>query len=153
MTLPLYADTVVYYLAMVASVCLWCRYVAVYLDIRGWGRRLLKWSGWALVIYQVVALALNFFTGWFFSFNAQNAYVAGPLRHVAHSLLIVFNFLCALFALAKVLRTRGDSGLLRRHLTVFVFCMSLCWRRSGTNNGPGGGGGVWHYAVAEIPDA
>ena len=55
-----YADTIIYFVAMVVSLLLWTRYVVEYLGKNSLFSRVLKCVGWAILLYAIVTLALNF---------------------------------------------------------------------------------------------
>ena len=121
----LYADTVFYFLAMAASVCSWVRYAVVYLDMKGWQREAVMWSGRGILAYFAVGLVVNAFAGGFFRIGERAVFVAGPLRYVAFGLMIAFN--AFVFALA-IARLRTSSGAYRRRSKVicaFALLMTL----------------------------
>ena len=120
---PWYFDTILYFLSLVAFVFEWCRYVIVYLDFGKWPRRILIWSGQAIVAINVALAASNIFNDCLFYFDEQGNYVTGVLRDPAIALLIVFDALMAAFVLAKMIGSRDE--LRRRSAMVLMFCTTI----------------------------
>ena len=55
----LYADTVFFFLSLVAFVFMWGRFVTSYLDLGKWADRILTGCGYALLAVNIAALAAN----------------------------------------------------------------------------------------------
>ena len=120
---PLYVDTVLFFLALVAFVFLWCRFVIVYLDL---GRRtagFLSLYGYALLALTLVALVYNPFRPCVFHIDAQGFYQTGFMRDPIFYLLVAFNVLMAIVALVKVLGSR--DAVRRRSMMIFLSCNVL----------------------------
>ena len=120
---PWYVDTVLYFLSLVAFVCMWCRFVVVYLGLGKWPTRILSLAGYALLAVNVVLLVANVFTDCFFCFDDNGKYVTNGARDPAFALLIGYNVLTAAFVLAKALATR--DSVRRRSLMVLMFCVTI----------------------------
>ena len=119
----LYADTVLFFLALVAFVFMWCRFVIVYLDLGKGTDRVLSWSGYALLAFNLAALAANPFTDCFFHLDFQGVYRTGCMRDPAFYLLVAFNILIAGFVGAKAFSSRDSMH--RRSMMVFQCCVTL----------------------------
>ena len=119
----LYADTIFFFLSLVAFAFMWCRYVIVYLELGKWSTRILCWFGYALIALNLAALAANPFNNCFFHIDARGNYQTGYMRDPAFYLLVAFNILIAVFALAKALRSR--DSVRRRSMMVFTFCVTM----------------------------
>ena len=65
----LYADTVVHFAAMVGAVMLWTQYVVSYLDTGSACERFLYHAGRAFFVFELTAIAVNFFTPVLFGFD------------------------------------------------------------------------------------
>ncbi|MBQ9336648.1 MAG: response regulator [Lentisphaeria bacterium] len=115
----LFADTSVFFLLMALSVRAWTRYVTVYLEMTGKTRTALLWTGNGLLLLFIAALVMNCFTNIFFCIDEKGVYSSGPLRDLAYTLLIVFNLVCSVLTLAKLLHTKG--AIRRRNKMAFVF--------------------------------
>ena len=114
---PWYADTIFFFLSLVAFIFLWGRFVATYLGFGKWPKRFLDWLGYAILAFNVAAIAANPFTHCFFYFDA-GVYKTGFLRDPAFILLIAFNMVAALAALANAVRTK--NAIRRRSAMVFL---------------------------------
>ena len=119
----LYADTVIFFIAMALSVLTWTRFAVTYLELDGQARGFLLWMGRGILTFFIVALVVNGFTGIFFTIDAECTYTAGPLRQLAFSLLAAFNAIASTMTLPKLLRTNGTTH--RHNKTVFAFGVSM----------------------------
>ena len=119
----LFADTTIFFLTMVLSVCAWMRYIVVYLEMNGKLRRCLLWTGNVLPALFVPALAVNCFTNVFFSVNADGVYTSGPLRHLLYAFLIAVNIFGSGLTLGKLLSTNG--AIRRRNKMAFAFGITM----------------------------
>ena len=119
----LYADTVVFFVAMALSVLTWTRFAVTYLELEGRARDFLLWMGRGLLAFFIVALVVNGFTGIFFTIDAECTYTAGPLRQLAFSLLAAFNAIGSAMTLHKLSRTKGVTH--RHNKMVFAFGLSM----------------------------
>ena len=118
----LYVETVFFFLSLVVFVLMWCRFVVVYLDFGKWVSRILVWFGYALLAFNLAALAVNPFNDCFYYLDA-GAYRTGCMRDPAFYLLVVYNVLIAAFVLAKALRCQ--DSVRRRSMMVFMFCITM----------------------------
>ena len=119
----LYIDTVFFFLALVAFVLMWSRFIIVYLDLGKVTARILSWSGYSLLIFNLAALAANPFDNCFFHIDGGGTYHTGFLRDPAFYLLIGFNLLMAVFVFAKALGSRDSAR--RRSMMVFQCCVNM----------------------------
>ena len=117
-----YIDTIFFFLSLAAFAFLWGRFVIVYLDLDKWPARILSWFGYALLAFNVTALATNCVNHCFFYFE-DGRYMGGPLRDPAFFLLIAFNFLAAFFVFVKALNCR--DSVRSRNMMVFVHCITM----------------------------
>ena len=117
----LYADTIFFFLSLVAFVLLWSRFAVAYLEIEGRPARIIAWSGYALAAFNVAALLANPFTHCFFHVDADGVYRTGWARDPAFYLLVAFMILLALFVYAKALVSR--EAVRRRSMMVAMFCI------------------------------
>ena len=123
-TKVLYVDTMLYYLAIAATVIASCRYFSVYLDLRKWKVRSLVWSGCAILALYVVLLTANIFNGSIFIFDEQGQYAAGPLRTLIFYPLVALSFLVTISAFVH--SRRGESKSVRRqNMVAFLFCFTM----------------------------
>ena len=123
-TKVLYADTMLYYIAIAMSVLTSCRYFSVYLDLRKWKARMLVWFGYALLSMYVVLLAANVRNGCLFIFDEQGSYAAGPLRTLLFYPLAALSMLMAIVAFVKSCRSHNYS-VRRQNIVAFLFCFTM----------------------------
>ena len=122
-TKVLYVDTMFYYIAIAASVLMWCRYVVSYLNFSKWKYQVLMWFGYALLAMYVVLLVVNIFNNCLFLFDENGSYSPGFLRPFLFYPLAVLNVLMAVFVLVRALGSQG--AVRRRNLVVFLFCLTM----------------------------
>ena len=116
---PWYVDTLFFFLSLVAFVFLWGKFVADYLAFGRCLSRILDWCGYALLAFNLLAMAANPFTRCLFYFDEQGVYQTGWLRDPAFFLMIAFGMLVSMLVVAKGVRTRGFS---RRRSAMVVLC-------------------------------
>ncbi|MBS7263476.1 MAG: diguanylate cyclase [Eubacteriales bacterium] len=109
LTALVYADTVLYFAAMVLSVLLWTIYVVDYLDKKSVFSTILTCAGWLILLYELVSLLINFFIPILFSFDADNVYRPGSARHFTLGAQITLFLAVSIYTLVMALRTRGKT--------------------------------------------
>ena len=113
----LYIDTIFFFLALVAFVFMWCRFVVSYLDLGKLTGKILTWCGYALLTINIAALTANPFNNCFFHIDGKGVYQVGYMRDPAFYLLVAFNLLIAVFVFIKAMADRGSVR--RRGMMVF----------------------------------
>ena len=119
----LYVETVFFFLSLVVFVFMWCRFVISYLHIARWPARILSWSGYALLTFNLAGLATNPFNKCFYYIDANGVYQTGPLRDPAFYLLVAYIVLIAVTAFMKGLGCRDN--IRRRCMMVFLFSITI----------------------------
>ena len=120
----LYADTILFFLSLPVFIFMWCRFVQVYLDFGKRTSLILNSSGYALLAFNIVMLAANFFNGCFFSIDENGKYLFGEYRYLAFALLIAFTLLIAAFAFRKAFLSR-EPAVRRRNMMVLLFSVTI----------------------------
>ena len=120
---PWYVDTVFFFLSLPLFVFLWARFVIVYLELGKWPTRMLNWSGWALLAFNIVLLTANNFNNCIFYFDDQGTYLLGNQRYLTFYFLVAFLLLLTVCVVVKVIGNRGSAR--RRGMIVFLFCITL----------------------------
>ena len=119
----LYADTVFYFIMVAVSLFAWTRFVIVYLEMARWIQTFLLWMGRGLLAFFIVVLLVNGFNECLFGVDSNGEYYTGPLRDLAHMLLIGFNLLGSGLTLLEFIRSEGNN---RRHnKMVFIFGITM----------------------------
>jgi len=119
----LYADTILFFLALVAFVFAWSRFVINYLELGKWASRVLICFVCAILAFNLVALVVNPFNNCFFHIDDQGIYQTGCMRDPAFYLLVAFNALMAVFVMAKAAGSRDVVH--RRSIMVFLSCLFM----------------------------
>lgn len=119
LTYLLYADTVIYYLAMASGIVFWTRYVFAYLNEKNRFGTILLYAGSVFGVIMLVMLVVNFFTPVMFWFDETGAYHAGPLRHAMLIVQVVMFLLVSIHTLRVAISSR-DSGR-GRFLVISLF--------------------------------
>ncbi|MBQ6553070.1 MAG: diguanylate cyclase [Clostridia bacterium] len=111
-----YADTIIYFVAMVVSLLLWTRYVVEYLGNNNLFSRVLKYVGWAILLYAIVTLALNFLYPIVFCFDESGVYHPGSARYVTLGIQIALFLTTSAYSLAVAAKSKGKAR--RHHRTI-----------------------------------
>ena len=119
----LYIDTFFFFLSLVAFVFMWVRFVTAYLELGKWPKWILSWSGYAVLAFNLAALATNPFNNCFFHIDAQGIYRTDGMRDPAFYLLVALNVLTAVFVFMKALGRR--DSVRRRSMMVFMCCITM----------------------------
>lgn len=111
-----YADTVIYFTVMLLSVLLWTRYVVSYLNKDNSFSTIMTISGWAIFIFEIVILIINFFYPIVFYFDENVDYHPGTARYVTLGILMILYLLTACHTLIVALK--GDEISRLHHKTI-----------------------------------
>ena len=95
----LYADTVVYFIAMALSVFTWTRYVINYLKEEKRFGKILQVTGQVLFAVQIISVVINFFKPIMFDFDNNGVYHAGILRYINLVLQVLLFFMTSAHSL------------------------------------------------------
>ena len=115
----LFADTTIYYIAMSSIIVCFYMYFVEYLGMKDWKGRFFNLFGKGFFVLEIIFLIINFFKPCFFWFDANDAYIAGPVRYIALWVQIAMFAFSSLVTLADSLKTEGARR--RRHLAIFFF--------------------------------
>ena len=119
----LYADTVFYFIMVAVSLFAWTRFVIVYLDMSRWVRGSLIFMGRSVLAFFIIVLLVNGFNECLFGVDSNGEYYTGPLRDLAHAILIGFSAIGSGLGLFEFIRSEGDN---RRHnKMVFIFGITM----------------------------
>ncbi len=107
-----FADTVLYFLAMAATIFTWTRYVFLYLKLNGRFMQVLSVAGWMYLALIVLVLFLNIFAPLMFWFDPSGEYHSGLMRFI----LLGFQVLLFLATSAYVfIASRNAEKTIKRH--------------------------------------
>ena len=120
---PLYADTVVYYIAMALSVFLWTKYVIVFLNEDTRIGKLIKTTGTLFFIMEMIVLAVNLFVPILFRFNEKGVYEAGIVRHIM--LIVQMMLFISMSVYTLILGRKKDERKQLRYRTIGFFGVEM----------------------------
>ena len=127
-----YADTVIFFLTMVASVFLWTRFVIAYINKKPFFGKVLNVMGWAILVFEIVALIVNFFYPVVFRFDPNGEYFPGEARYVTLGSQITLFFVTAVYSLVEAVKGKGNErrpftvvGLSGLVMTIFVILQTF----------------------------
>ncbi len=115
----LYADTVVYYIAMAVGVLLWTQYVVTYLAEDDAFSRFLSSAGRIFFAVVVTITVINCFTPVLFWFDGNGTYHACPARHAQLICQILMLLLTSAYTRRAMRRT--EHARRNRYRAIFMF--------------------------------
>ena len=124
LTALLYADTVVYYIAMALSVLMWTQYVVSYLNEKTKFSRLLYEAGKIFFIFEMIVLIINLFMPVMFSFDDDGTYMPYFARHITFVAQVILFLLASVHTLIFG-RTASKRKQLR-YKTIGFFGIEMC---------------------------
>ena len=127
-----YTDTVIYFFSMVLSVLLWTRYVTAYLDRKGLFSKVLTYMGYAIFIYEILNLIINFFYPIVFCFKEDGEYVPGQARYITLGIQVILFLITSVYTLF-IVKAKDDKekihnnaiGLSGIVMTIFILLQTL----------------------------
>ncbi len=119
----LYADTVVYFIAMALSVFLWTRFVTSYLNEKNRFGKILHITGQLFLIIQIISVVINFFFPIMFYFDENNLYHSSILRYINLLLQIIMFFMTSGHSL--VAGQKNTDKRKRRYRTITLCSLEM----------------------------
>ena len=119
------ADTVLYFVAMAATVFLWTRYVFLYLKLNGKLMQFLSIAGWMFLILFSLVLFLNIFAPLMFWFDPAGNYHAGMMRYILLGLQVLLFLSTAVYVF--VASRKAEKSVKRHYKAIgsFGFTMTV----------------------------
>ncbi|ETP73768.1 diguanylate cyclase (GGDEF) domain-containing protein [Lachnospiraceae bacterium JC7] len=125
MIAEVFADTVIYFALMAATVFLWTRYVVNYLQENSWLNKALYYIGWFFLAAITVVLILNFFVPVMFWFDEEGVFCSGQLRYD----FLIIQVIMFMFSAGYVLFiSKGKNKSEKRHhraIGLFGFAIAI----------------------------
>ncbi len=119
----LFVDTSIHFAAMVGAVMLWTHYVVSYLDTGRLFGKILKITGRAFFIFELICVAVNLFQPVLFWFDKNKEYQAGVARYITLLLQIILFLGTTIYTLAVAFKAKGRVRL--RHMTIGFFGLAM----------------------------
>lgn len=117
---PLFADTMVYFVAMASSILFWGYFVYHYL---GTNKKIIIYASLAVFAVQMVVIIINFFQPVLFSLAENCDYKAEIGRYILLMIQIVMFLLLSVFTFVESLKRQGSSK--RHYFMVGVFSLFM----------------------------
>ena len=111
-----FADTVLYFFAMAASVFLWTRYVIRYLNLKSRFVSVLSAMGWIFLALIALMQILNLFLPLMFWFDETGEYHVEKLRYLPFTFQILMFLVTTIFVLVR--SRQAESGVRSRYLSI-----------------------------------
>ena len=121
----IYADTVVYFVAMAASVLFWTQCVIYYLGERSTLGKSLFYIGRIIFAFQLIALVVNNFHPILFSVDEAGGYHALPARFTTLFVQVLMFLLTSIYTLSVANRAEGRVKRRNRVVGLFGLIMSF----------------------------
>lgn len=121
----LYADTVIYFLAMGATVLFWCKYLVTYLETKPFFSKLLVIWARVLIAGLAIMIIVNFFIPVFFYYDEAMNYAVGPGRYALIIIYSVTFFVTFLYALINVRKQNANMRTRYRAIGLFGLIMTI----------------------------
>ena len=118
-----FVDTTIHFVAMVAAVMLWTRYVVSYLESDNRFGMLLYRTGRAFFGFELIVVVVNFFRPVLFWFDENGGYHAGSVRYVTLAIQILLFTLTSIYTLYVTSQSEGKEKL--RHRTIGLFGIAM----------------------------
>ncbi len=120
--LPLYIDTVFYFLFTGLTIFFWIHFVIAFLKSNKVFTRITQLIGLAFLVTEIVCIIVNFFTPIFFAVNLETAdYVGGPARDIL--LYVQTGFYFILFVYTLIVTLRNKDKMSRRYFAISSFSL------------------------------
>ena len=119
----LFADTVIYYIAMASGVLLWTQYVIGYLAEENVFSRFLYYAGRLFFGVVLTVSAVNCFEPVLFWFDESGTYQAHMTRHVLLMFQILLFLLTSIYAFRVMKQRKG--AVKKRYRTICLFGLTM----------------------------
>ncbi|MBO7368869.1 MAG: GGDEF domain-containing protein [Clostridia bacterium] len=119
----LYADTVIYFIAMATMLFFWAQYVFEYIEEKNIFKTAFYYFGIVFIVFQLVILIINFFRPIMFWFDEEGGYHEEFARNLTLYIQIFLFLLSFVYTLVVSIRSNGADK--RRHLTISLFSLSM----------------------------
>ena len=120
----LYVATVLFFFLMAFSVLLWTKYVLEYLEKKSIMGKVLLIGGHVFVIYEIIAIIINFFVPIIFKFEGDE-YVSLFARYITLGLQIILFFLVSIFTFVMGMSIRKQKASRYKTIGLFGLAMAL----------------------------
>ena len=117
------ADTVLYFVAMAATVFMWTRYGFHFLKLNGKLMQFLSIAGWMFLILFSLVLFLNIFAPLMFWFDPAGNYHAGMMRYILLGLQVLLFLSTAVYVF--VASRKAEKSVKRHYKAIGSFGLTM----------------------------
>lgn len=109
MRVLVYADTVLFFAIMAISILLWTRYVVAFINKEGIKSKSLLGAGWAIFIFVISNLIINFFKPTIFRFTDEVEYVPETGRYFLLAAQFLMFILITVYSFFVSIKSEGSD--------------------------------------------
>ena len=110
LAIPLYVDTIIYFIVMGFTILAWARYVASYVDEKGWPGKALLVTGNLFFLAEIILLIINIFVPILFSVDMETCvYVSYKARNIMLYIQFLFYILLAIYSFVMAFKVDKKS--------------------------------------------
>ena len=118
-----YADTVIYFVMMAASILSWGIFVYHYLDEKSKMAKPILYAGFVIFAVQIVLIVINFFYPIVFRFSQDGTYNALPARYAMLGAQVFVYVLLAVYTFVG--SSRSSGSVRRRFIAIGLFSLFM----------------------------
>ncbi len=122
LSVPLYVDTIIYFMMMGATVLSWTMFVTKYLEGNKVFSKIIKWTGIAFFTVEVVFLIINVFKPILFSVDKESVYTALWARDVMLYAQIGMHAIITIYSITTIIR---KVIVFRRYVAISLFSIVM----------------------------
>ncbi len=122
--IPLYVDTVLYFIAMGFTILTWAKYVVSYLESKGIVKKIILYLGNAFFLAEIILLIVNIFNPIFFTIDLETSEFYSHLaRRIMFYVQIGFYFALAVYS--AIFAFRSKDSYRRRYMTITLYSIIM----------------------------
>ncbi len=118
-----FADTVLYFIAMAATVFMWTRYVFLYLKLNGRFMQVLSVAGWMFLVLVGLVLFLNIFAPLMFWFDPAGNYHAGLMRYFLLGFQVLLFIATSVYVF--IVSRKADKAVMHHNNAIGMFGVTM----------------------------
>ena len=118
-----FADTVLYFIAMAATVFMWTRYVFLYLKLNGRFMQVLSVAGWMFLVLVGLVLFLNIFAPLMFWFDPAGNYHAGLMRYFLLGFQVLLFIATSVYVF--IVSRKADKAVMHHYNAIGMFGVTM----------------------------
>lgn len=124
LSLPLFIDTTVYFVAMAVGVSFWAQYTVAYLDKKSVFGKVLVLAGRIIAVLITALTVINIFFPVLFTVDGECVYSPLPVRYVILGSQILLLFLISIYSIISIFHDTTEKKRKARTLALFGVIMA-----------------------------